>query len=95
MLFQAGQIWKSNEGLRGTEEGEDGDGWISLSGVGDQQGGHGAGGTGNCPITVQCLQNGCNSHVQQSLKQNSYFNMKLFIVSFFQFNYMYKSFHQN
>lgn len=83
MLFQAGQIWKSNEGLRGTEEGEDGDGWISLSGVGDQQGGHGAGGTGNCPITVQCLQNGCNSHVQQSLKQNSYFNMKLFIVSFF------------
>lgn len=46
LLLQAGQVWKSNERLRRTQEGEDGDGWISLSGVGDKQGGNGAGGTG-------------------------------------------------
>lgn len=55
LLLQAGQVWKSNERLRGTEEGEDGDGWISLSGVGDQQGGNGAGGTGICPMSVKRL----------------------------------------
>lgn len=55
MLFQAGQIWKSTKGLWGTEEGEDGDGWVSLSGVGDQQGGNGAGGTGICPMSGEWL----------------------------------------
>lgn len=53
LLLQAGQVWKSNERLRRTEEGEDGDGWISLSGVGDQQGGNGAGGTGISPMSAE------------------------------------------
>lgn len=62
LLLQAGQVWKSNERLRRTQEGEDGDGWISLSGVGDQQGGNGAGGTGICR-----LRKGCDGHIQQDL----------------------------
>lgn len=55
LLLQAGQVWKSNERLWRTEEGEDGDGWISLSGVGDKQGGNGAGGTGICPVSPERL----------------------------------------
>lgn len=62
LLLQAGQVWKSNERLRRTEEGKDGDGWISLSGVGDKQGGNGAGGTGICR-----LRKGCDGHIQQDL----------------------------
>lgn len=54
-MFQAGQVWRAAAGLREPEEGEGRDGWVPLSGAGDEQRGHGASGPGNQLIQLTCV----------------------------------------